>query len=601
MQSELKLTRASGGETITTLSDLLTAEAREQTRIEANRWIKSLRSVPYDGVPMRQRFTFRNDSLWWFTELYLHKMRKLDTAVSVILALEAACDQDSITHIDLDTKDPVVCAAAEAFAAKRQIFLDHRGPVADPEAITWPSYQIGLTAHLSRFLGLPIEPPKDVSVAAFVHTAFWRHTGAIGPQQESYIGAVLDAVANRAGEGGLYCVGVGPRRNFRARRWWDPLTGPTPHSRHVTPVERLAPRSALRESLALWQTRQALAQALTSGEAIREAAKFRGYDLWSILKPQLESVAMLQWPWSARAMDEAAAALNALEPRVVLTYAEAGGWGRALMLEARRQGRPSVGVQHGFIYRDWLNYLHEPDELAPDGDDKGCPIPDHTLLFDRYAEHHLKEAGHYPASSLLVTGNARLDQLIAQCNSLRPMRDALRREFTVSSDQPLLVMAAKFTEIKRVFPDLVEAIKALPGVRLEIKPHPAETPDIYGAYIAGIPNISVAPMEVDLARLLTAADALVTMNSTVAIDALTLAVPALVVGLPNNLSPFVDAGAMVGANGPDEIRRQCERLLYDAEVRRQMIAAGLAFAERFALASDGNAATRSAEAILALA
>ena len=35
-------------------------------------------------------------------------------------------------------------------------------------------------------------------------------------------------------------------------------------------------------------------------------------------------------------MDEAGAALDTLGPAVALTYAEAGGWGRALTLEARR-------------------------------------------------------------------------------------------------------------------------------------------------------------------------------------------------------------------------------------------------------------------------
>ena len=65
-------------------------------------------------------------------------------------------------------------------------------------------------------------------------------------------------------------------------------------------------------------------------------------------------------------MDEAAAALDALAPRVAITYAEAGGWGRAIMLESRRRGIPSAGLQHGFIYRHWLNYLHEPDEMTRD-------------------------------------------------------------------------------------------------------------------------------------------------------------------------------------------------------------------------------------------
>jgi hypothetical protein len=271
------------------------------------------------------------------------------------------------------------------------------------------------------------------------------------------------------------------------------------------------------------------------------------------------------------------------------------------MLEARRRQLPSVGVQHGFIYRHWLNYRHEADEIEPAGSDRGCPIPDLTLLFDRYAETHLREVGHFPPGSLAVTGNFRLDQLVAHCAELRPMRDALRREFTLTPDQPLVVLAAKYSEITDVLPQLAEAVRQLPGMRLVIKPHPAETPDVYGAVVNGIANISVAGMNTDLARLLTAADALVTMNSTVAIDALALLLPALVVGLPNNLSPFVQAGAMVGADGAEAIRRALESLLYDSGVRQRVLAAGAEFADRFALASDGRAAARSADAILGLA
>jgi hypothetical protein len=239
--------------------------------------------------------------------------------------------------------------------------------------------------------------------------------------------------------------------------------------------------------------------------------------------------------------------------------------------------------------------------MLPAGDDRGCPIPDLTLVFDRYAEMHLREAGQFPAASVAVTGNVRLDQLVAHCAELRPMRDALRREFVEAPDQPLVVLAAKFSEIKEVLPQLADAVRQLPGVRLVIKPHPAETPEVYAPATNGIANISVARMDTDLARLLTAADALVTMNSTVAIDALALHLPALVVGLPNNLSPFVQAGAMIGADGVDGIRRALESLLYDAEVRRRVLAAGAAFTERFALASDGRAAARSADAILGLA
>ena len=94
-------------------------------------------------------------------------------------------------------------------------------------------------------------------------------------------------------------------------------------------------------------------------------SKLEALDLWPLVEPELEGIATLQFPWSVRAMDEAGAALDALKPDAIVTYAEAGGWGRALMLEARRRGIPSVALQHGFIYRHWLNYRHEPDEARP--------------------------------------------------------------------------------------------------------------------------------------------------------------------------------------------------------------------------------------------
>ena len=126
---------------------------------------------------------------------------------------------------------------------------------------------------------------------------------------------------------------------------------------------------------------------------VREHAVLNGCDCWPAIREELAGIALLQWPWSTRAMDEAGAALDALEPEAVVTYAEAGGWGRAVVLEARRRGIPSIGLQHGFIYRHWLNYLHEPDEMEPDPerpDDRGFPHPTLTLLFDGYAADHLE-------------------------------------------------------------------------------------------------------------------------------------------------------------------------------------------------------------------
>jgi UDP-N-acetylglucosamine 2-epimerase len=301
-------------------------------------------------------------------------------------------------------------------------------------------------------------------------------------------------------------------------------------------------------------------------------------------------------------MDEAAAALDALQPAAALTYAEAGGWGRALMLECRRRGIPSVGLQHGFIYRHWLNYLHESDEMAPDRDrpaDAGFPHPTMTLLFDEYARRHLEQAGRFPAESLAVTGSPRLDALVVAARALSEDDIAAARASAGAASRLLVLLVAKHREVRHVLPALTDAIAAMPGVQLAIKTHPAETPDAYGAVAAGRANIRVLPASAPLAPLLRASRAIVTMNSTVALDAAVLGVPALVIGLPNNLSPFVEAGIMAGARLHGEIGPALQRILYDEGFRQQLERDRIAYLSRYGIASDGRAAERAADAVLA--
>jgi hypothetical protein len=602
MQARLTIHTRRGRRLDVDAPSLLTADRRELVHEETYRWIKQLRLVRYGSRTMRERFEYRGDSLWWFTEIYLHKTRRLETAVAATLAFEAARDELVPSRIEVESTDPVVAAVATAFARARGVPVDV-GPAAPPHDSDWPSYLIGLSARLARLRpAAPVRRPRSPRVAAFVHTAFWRKADGDrdDPLQESYVGPVLHAIATRVGQDDLFLVGVGPRRNFRARRWWDPLK-PAESTPRVTPIERLAPRAAIEESLALWRSRHELALAITAGESVRAAGIFRGLDLWSVLEPELRAAALLQWPWSARAMDEAAAALAALAPRTVVTYAEAGGWGRALMLEARRHRVPSVGLQHGFIYRHWLNYRHEPDEIAPLGSDPGFPLPDRTLVYDRLAAEHLRSAGHFPDDRVAVTGNARLDDLTARIGRLGPGdRAAIRQRVGAGESTRILLLAAKCSEIAGELRPLAEAVAGLPGTRLVVKPHPAETPDVYHPLRATAANVFVTQPGEDLGGLLAVADGLVTMNSTVAVDGLVLGVPALVIGLPNNLSPFVEAGVMLGASGPAEIRGGLDALLYDRTVGERLRRTARDFLSRYEIRSDGRAAERATSEILTL-
>jgi hypothetical protein len=198
-----------------------------------------------------------------------------------------------------------------------------------------------------------------------------------------------------------------------------------------------------------------------------------------------------------------------------------------------------------------------------------------------------------------VTGNPGLDALARRLAGFGDAeRDAIRRSLRIESDRRVLALATKFSEARSHLAGLAAAVRARSRVHLVVKTHPAETPDLYAAPFAGVPNVTIAPATTDLARVLTVADGIVTVNSTVAIDGLALRIPSLVIGLPNNLSPFVSAGVMLGAAADGEVGERIDALLYDERARRELADAASRFTSAHGIGSDGHAADRAADAIL---
>jgi hypothetical protein len=581
------------------LATYLDAASEERAHEAAYAWIKSLRHLTIDGTAFRDRFTVRNDSLWWFTELYLHKQQTVLDVHRAIFALGNLFEREEPRGIELRTASPAVAHIAHAFLAKRAT-----GSVDRVKPVTWLKRLAALDAR-ARTLTLSSLATRDrwrrvtgtapALLAAFVHRAFWRRDGNDGAA-ESYVGPVLAELERRLEADAIRYIGVGPGRNFRTHRR---LRSEGAEPNRVVPVERFAPPSRLEESRVTWRLRYNHFRQLTQSPSIRAVACIEGLDCWPILREELAGIAWLQWPWSVRAMDEAAAALEMLRPQGVLTYAEAGGWGRALVLEARRRGIPSVGLQHGFIYRHWLNYRHEADEMRSTATN-AFPLPTKTLLFDRYAAKHLTDRGRFPPDQLHVTGSPGLDELVLQVRKMPSAeRQRIRQQLGVAEGQHVVLVATKEREARAVLPPFLDAAATVEGAFVVVKPHPAESADVYEEYLRNRSGVGVADRAVSLGQLLAVARAVVTVNSTVALDAGALGVPALSIGLPNNLSPFVEAGAMAGASDTAALRPLLQRILYDEGFRQQLAARRLALFGSHSELQQGSA-SRSADAVLEL-
>jgi hypothetical protein len=596
LETQLEITSAAGTRTVSLVAYIEPA-AEERAHLDAYAWIKGLRHLPADGASFRERFSVRGDSLWWFSEIYLHKTRAILDVHRAIAGLRGLIERERPSAISLAEAPAVVRHVASQLLPRERV-----AGAAPLEAPAWDARlraldrrarRLNLMARLApdRFRRAPRRPPA--ALAAFIPRAFWK-TGGDEGAAETYIGPVLHELESRLGAGSVCYVGVGPATPFRTHRPWRPGNS----SSAAIPVERFAPGSALAESRRIWRERRANLDALEQSPAFRGWAVISGIDCWPLVREQLAGIAWLQWPWSVRSMDEAAAALDAIQPQVALTYAEAGGWGRALILEARRRGIATAGLQHGFIYRHWLNYLHEADEMSAD-ERTGFPRPTRTLLFDEYAAAHLRTHGRFPDDALSVTGSSRLDALVRSVRALSPESvQSLRRR--LGAEGPVILVTTKEREARGHLPSLIDAAATLPDAVIVIKPHPAESAGAYTMVTRERGGVRIVEAGEPLAPLLAIARTVVTVNSTVALDAGVLGVPAIAIGLPNNLTPFVEAGAIAGAAVPAELPGLLRRILYDEEFRQQLAERRERVLGQSAMASDGRAAARTASAIQAL-
>lgn len=598
----------------------LTASAQDAIDEAAMAWTKAWGRQPLeDGKSFRELFAWKGVSLWWFAELYLHHSTDAPRHVRVIESVHRILDAeapDEVETVGLSPEDTLL--VERTCTARGVLFHGPRRLTGSPAAgkvgrvlrqSRWNAAKAILTAAKARLAGPPpVPPPTAAPTVLFLsHAAFWRardegppwgdrvlappreHRGV--EEYEHYFDRLIPAAA----EQGMrpFVVAVGPRAAFRRRgrreqvaEWLRlaPHDGPYVH---VNRYSDARVHGEVRRATAMIRAGWAR---LRRSPALVGAFSHRGVAFADLAEADLAATMLLQLPWAVRCYEEMAAVLASVRPAVVCLYAESSGWGRAAVAACRAAGVPTVAIQHGIVYPKYYSYRHAPDE-------SDVPVPDATALFGASARRLLVHLGHPRPESLVLTGSPRFDELTERARSSD--REALRREMGASPGQPLVAVASRFRAIRdthsaigTAFPSLVAAVRAL-GVRCVVKPHPAES---HGEYLAAIglsdPAITVLSPSADLLDLLIAADALVTVESLSAVEALVVGRPVVILNMPTHLGALVDAGVALGVEAGADPTDALRRALTEAETRNALQHARALYLDELALGVDGQATRR---------
>ena len=201
---------------------------------------------------------------------------------------------------------------------------------------------------------------------------------------------------------------------------------------------------------------------------------------------------------------------------------------------ARDRSIPTFAVQHGMIYPTHPGYRHPRDPRLL--------LPDATFVTGPFERDVLLRHGGYEPDEVVVVGSPRLEMDDSTAaGPLTPReREAVRREMGVADEVRMLVVSTGFLPLQRRFV-LAASLESLfgqpvPGIHVVFKQHPGESDEgPYRELLVGLaraggfapPPITVA-RNVDLYRLLRAADAHLGLLSTVLTDAVAARTPNLI-------------------------------------------------------------------------
>ena len=601
----------------------LEAEEPEHLDRVAINWTKAWGRRPLrDGRSFRELLDWRGVSLWWWAELYLHHCTRIPRWVRLIEIFNRILEAEAPGEVEALGLAPEESLLLErTCTAWRVLFHGHTRPQRVAPRIE--RLGVSLRAHADTFktlmsalkAGLGRRPcgarengsEAPSRVLFLSHAAFWRQrrdpdSGRLHAY-EHYFDRIIPEVA---AEPGLepFVVTVGPETAFRRRGLrqrvgeWARLH---PHSDHAVHVNRYTTWGVWR---ATWRAtrlvRRAWAQ-LRHSPGLRESLSHSGVSFAELAPADLAATLLLQLPWAVRCFEETAEVLRRERPAALCLYAESSGWGRAALAAARAAQVPSVALQHGILYPTYFSYIHAPDEQA-------CPRPDATAVFGEAAVRFLVERGGYDVNALVITGSPKFDHLLQAAGSLD--RQALRARWGLGEGDRLLVLASRFRAIRSThqavgsaFPDLVRAVEASPGLHCVVKPHPAEPEQPYRQVLrqAGAARTRLCAPGTDLVELLCAADALVTVESLSAVEALVLDRPVVVLNMPSNLRELVESGAALGVRAGADPAPVLRALFEDGSVRAALAAARKRYLDAVAGGVDGAATRRIVKLIARVA
>lgn len=569
----------------------------------ANAFFNHLQHAPVAGATLPDLVRWNDISLWQFLPSYIAPsvIRTIDLAIALTrIVEETAATSITAQEVDDDTQS-IWFGLLQAVARARRCPLHlRRIPLAARRLRGWARQRgIGRAIHRARMN----RTLQRLSVLAQGQSL------DRGARTLLLVTRPRDWVADPARPGREHDAEYSPLLPvLRAAGWARVIGIECPYGSPALLESRFKSRITARSDETVWRPfwlplnrdvyRAAQSRFVDLGRELRNrpefhaALTFRGVPLAAALGRELSRAFSEILPDIAQHLDVAGRILDEESPSAVLATYETGPFARAIIIEAARRGIPSVGLQHGTIFDNHYDYMHEG--ISPGRSGGTFTVPDVTCVWGSAWRDTLVGAGHYPPESVSVTGNWRYDDLATQLAAIDLCE--LRHRLGIPTGIGVAAILSSGQGTVEYVAASLDAVQSRPDLVPVIRLHPSDNPQPLRAELRrrGLPD-TVMP-RIELLELLVLSRVVISQWSTVVAEAALAGRPTVLVNLLHlpGAESYVDAGICIPVDEAAGIAPALTRVLDDPDMAARLDDARAAFVQRFFHHADGRAAERVA-------
>ncbi len=343
---------------------------------------------------------------------------------------------------------------------------------------------------------------------------------------------------------------------------------------------------------------------LKNNKKFQDSLNYNGIPLWPLLKNKFKFFFLNRSPEAIKCIETSLNLIKKESPKVVFSVDETSMYSRAIIVAAKANKIPTLGIQHGMIFDESFEYLHLKNEVHPKLSAKApfCPIADTTFVYGKYTHDILTNIGNYPKKNVKITGQPRYD-FLPRINQLFKKEDVYK-DFNLDPNKKLVVFTTEALEKEECgdFSNAVfKGVEELGDVNFIVKLHPREHEDFHTlSKNYKIPSKVVK--DYNTFKILHACDTVIVMHSTIGLEAAMIDKPVVVVNVTGNpdVISYTDEGIAIAAYKHSDVAKTIHKTLHDKETLNKLEKGRKEFVKRHVHSTDGKATQRISEEILKL-